>query len=118
MNTHSYPLLDVFADGLDNSNHTKQEETAIHTLRILMKSPYAAEYLNSLLLNFLGCPTPIRSKIVDDAIDFLIESNEICIDQSIQDENEKETTKTRMKAALNINRNMIKDFLKSRGLLN
>ena len=117
MSTQDYPLLDVFMEELNKSNHTKQEETAIHTLRMLMKSPYAAKYLNSLLLNFLGCPTPIRSKTVDDAIDFLIESNEICIDQSIQDENEKETTKTRMKAALNTDREMIKDFLKGRELL-
>lgn len=117
MKTKSYPLLDVFADGLNNSSHTQKEETAIHTLRMLMKSPYAAEYLNSLLLNFLGCPTPIKSATVDDAIDFLIESNEICINQSIQDESKKEAAKAGMKAALNTDREMIKDFLKGRGLL-
>mgnify|MGYP003293246874 FL=1 len=117
MKTQSYPLLDVFAEELDKSNRAKQEETAIHTLRMLMKSPYAAEYLNSLLLNFLGCPTPIKSKTIDDAIDFLIESNEICINQSIQDESKKEAAKAGMKAALNTDREMIKDFLKGRELL-
>lgn len=117
MKAQSYPLLDVFVEELDKSNRVKQEETAIHTLRMLMKSPYAAEYLNSLLLNFLGCPTPIKSETVDDAIDFLIESNEIYINQSIQDENEKEMAKAGMRVALSTDRNMIKDFLKSRGLL-
>lgn len=117
MKAQSYPLLDVFAEELDKSNRAKQEETAIHTLRMLMKSPYAAEYLNSLLLNFLGCPTPIKSKTIDDAIDFLIESNEICINQSIQDESKKEAAKAGMKAALNTDREMIKDFLKGRELL-
>ena len=117
MSTQDYPLLDVFMEELNKSNHTKPEETAIHTLRMLMKSPYAAEYLNSLLLNFLGCPTPIKSKTIDDAIDFLIESNEICINQSIQEESKKEAAKASMKVALNTDRKMIKDFLKGRGLL-
>lgn len=117
MSTQTYPLLDVFMEELNKTNRTKQEEIAIHRLRMLMKSPYAAEYLNSLILNAIGFPTSIQSKTIDEAIDFLIESNDICIDQSIQDENEKETTKTRMKAALNTDREMIKDFLKGRELL-
>ena len=58
MGTHSYPLLDALEEELNKPNKMEMEETAIHTLRILMKSPYASKNLNSLLLNFLDDRLP------------------------------------------------------------
>lgn len=117
MSTQTYPLLDAFMNELNKTNRTNQNEIAIHRLCMLMKSPYAAEYLNSLLLNAIGFPTTIKSETIDEAFNLLIESNKICIDQSISDKAKKEEAKAGMKAALNTDRNMIKDFLKGRGLL-
>lgn len=114
MSTQPYPLLDTFVEELHKTNHKEKEETAIHMLRMLMKSPHAAEYLNSLILNAIGFPTTIKSETIDEAFDFLIESNEISIEQSISDKAKKEEAKAGMKAALNTDRNMIRDFLKGR----
>lgn len=117
MNTQAYPLLDVFMEELNKTNHTKQEEIAIHRLRMLMKSPYAVELLNCALSTLLGHPIPIESETTDKAIDFLIERNEIDIEQSYHNEYEKEKVKAEMKATLNTLRNVIKDYLSSKGLL-
>ena len=75
------------------------------------------ELLNCALSILLGHPIPIESETTDKAIDFLIERNEIDIEQSYHNEYEKEKVKAEMKATLNTLRNVIKDYLSSKRLL-
>lgn len=96
----------------------EEQKSFFRKLRILLGVPEFVEYLNCLLINALGYPTPIAARTVDKAIDCLISFYEDHIEatQGVTVE-QKTAEKTNMKFFMAEYRMAVKNNLSFRNLL-
>lgn len=71
-NPQSRTLGDILLEVIENISQNEEQKSFVRKLRILLGVPEFSEYLNCLLVNALGYPTPIAAGTVDKAIDCLI----------------------------------------------
>lgn len=109
-NPQSITLGDILLEVMENMSRNEVQKSFFRKLRILLGVPEFTEYLNCLLINALGYPTPIAAKTVDKAIDCLISFYEDNVEQ-------KTAEKTNMKFFMAEYRLAVKNSLSSRNLL-
>ncbi len=117
-NPQSITLGDILLEVMENMSRNEVQKSFFRKLRILLGVPEFTEYLNCLLINALGYPTPIAAKTVDKAIDCLISFYEDNIEstQGVTIE-QKTAEKTNMKFFMAEYRLAVKNSLSSRNLL-
>ena len=117
-NPQSRTLGDVLLEVMENMSKNEEQKSFFRKLRILLGVPEFVEYLNCLLINALGYPTPIAARTVDKAIDCLISFYEDNIEatQGVTVE-QKTAEKTNMKFFMAEYRMAVKNNLSFRNLL-
>ena len=117
-NPQSRTLGDVLLEVMENMSKNEEQKSFFRKLRILLGVPEFAEYLNCLLINALGFPTPIAARTVDKAIDCLISFYEDNIEAAKGFTDEQKTAeKTNMKFFMAEYRMAVKNNLSFRKLL-
>jgi len=109
MNTHcgvtNHNLIEIFLKVLENKGNDFSREF-VRRVRMYIKAPEFAEFFNFLLINAAGGRIHIKSSVVDNAIDYIINNyeREIDDDDRISD---KEKTKQQMRTYMYTYQNLL-----------
>lgn len=114
----NYPrtLADVFLIVLEQKSKDQHQKMYVQNVKALIKVPACTELLSCTIANDLGYPTPIKERIIDKAVDCIIEFHKHNIDAKEDDIN-KELEKNAMIIFINECRAALKFYFASRGLL-
>lgn len=111
-------LGDIFLKILEQMSQDEEKKNFIKKVSTLMDVPEYAEYFNCCVSNALGHPTSIEASTVDSAIDCLIQSYELDIDNNQEwGQEQKMMQTTLMHKFMDEYRNLAKCFIASHNLL-
>ena len=111
-------LGDIFLKILEQMSQDEEKEKFIKNVSALIEVPECAEYINCCVSNALGHSTHIATSTVDRAIDCLIQSYELDIDNNQEWEQEQKMMQTTlMHKFMDEYRNLAKCFIASHNLL-
>lgn len=109
-------LADVFLIVLEQQSKNKRRKMYVQKVKALIKVPACTELLSCTIANDLGYHTPIKERIIDKAVDCIIEFHKHNIDAKEDDIN-KELEKNAMMIFINECRAALKAYFASKGLL-
>ena len=117
-NNHPLTLADIFLTVMEQTAKDENQKEYIRRVRIMMGIPEYSEFLNCLVVNAMGNPTPIAATTVDKAVDCIIHFNEDNI-ENISDatKDQKDVEKVRMRSFMENYRISVKEYIAANNLL-
>lgn len=93
MENKNVTIVDLFIDILSKNKDT-QSQNMVKRLKVFIRIPECAEFLNVVIINAMGYKSQIKSTTVDKAVECIINQSNIRVDEDNSlDEHQKQQIK-------------------------
>ena len=117
-NCQALTLADIFFMTLEKMSKDDKFKSFVRKVKTLMDVPECAEYLNCVIINEMGYPTPIAADTVDKAIDCIVHFYEDYIEENRQwTRVQKANQKVYMREFMAKYRDIVMNYIASNKLL-
>lgn len=117
-NCQALTLADIFFITLEKMSKDDKFKSFVRKVKTLMDVPECAEYLNCVIINEMGYPTPIAADTVDKAIDCIVHFYEDYIEENRQwTRVQKANQKVYMREFMAKYRDIVMNYIASNKLL-
>lgn len=112
MENKNVTIVDLFIDVL-SKNKDIQSQNMVKRLKVFIRIPECAEFLNVVIINVMGYKSQIKSTTVDKAVECIIEQFNIIVDEDNSlDAPQKQHLKKDNESILRMCADVTKDRLK------
>lgn len=112
MENKNVTIVDLFIDILSKNKDT-QSQNMVKRLKVFIRIPECAEFLNVVIINAMGYKSQIKSTTVDKAVECIINQSNIRVDEDNSlDEHQKQQIKKDNEIILRMCTDITKNKLK------
>ena len=114
MENKNITIVDLFIDIL-SKNKDSQSQNMLKRLKVFIRIPECAEFLNVVIINAMGHKSQIKSTTVDKAVGYIIEQSNINVNEDNSnslDEHQKQQIKKDNESILRMCAGITKNRLK------